>query len=312
MAVYRRTQRRTVLVLLVLTSITLVTLDLRADGGGPIGLVRRVARDAFAPVESGADGVFRPVGDFLDGILRVGSLESENEALSKRVEELEGDLARARGLDRENTVLRRLLNLGFADQIDTVAARVVSFAAGNFEWTVSINRGSRHGVEEDMPVVSGEGLIGRVIEVSDSRAKILLLTDPRLSVGIRLAGSGETGVTNGLAGKDVVQVDLIDPNTPVEEEELVVTSGLQQARFPPGIPVGTVASVSTRRGALQKDLRVAPLADLDRLEFVEVLRWKNGQAIGGTAEEPEPVPAEPPSTTTPPPTEAAESSGESP
>ncbi|HLG00567.1 MAG TPA: rod shape-determining protein MreC [Acidimicrobiia bacterium] len=280
MAVYRRSQRRTVLVLLVLTSITLVTLDLRGGSDGPIGFVRRTARDAFAPVESGADALFRPLGDFLDGISRSGSLKSENRALHKRIDDLEGQLARAGGLDRENEVLRKLLNLPFAGEIETLAAKVVSFAPGNFEWTATIDRGSRDGIEEDMPVVSGEGLVGRIIEVSDTRAKILLLTDPRMSVGIRLAGvSDETGVTTGLAGKDVLQVDLIDPDTPVDEEELVVTSGLQQARFPPGIPVGTVVSVSTRRGALQKDLRVRPLADLERIEFVEVLLWKNGSPV---------------------------------
>lgn len=288
------------LVLLVLTSITLVTLDLRGGGGGPVGFVRRVARDAFGPIESGADSVFRPVGDFLDGVLRVGTLETQNEALRARAGRLEGDLARARGLERENQVLRRLLDIQFADEVDAVAARVVLFAPGNFEWTVTIDRGTRHGVEEEMPVVSGEGLVGRVIEVSDSRAKVLLLTDPRMSVGIRLAGSGETGVTKGLAGKDVLQVDLIDPSTQVDEQELAVTSGLQQARFPPGIPVGTVASVSTRRGALQKDLRVAPLADLDRIEFVEVLLWKDGVPIGRS-----PVTDETPTTTTTTPSSSA-------
>lgn len=293
MAVYRRSQRRTVLVLLVLTSVTLVTLDLRGEGGGPVGFARRAARDAFAPIESGADTAFRPLGDFLDGVSRAGSLKSENRVLRRRVEELEGELARARGLDRENQVLRQLLDLGFVDQIDTVAAKVVSFAPGNFEWTVTIDRGTRDGVRKDMPVVSGEGLVGRVTDASDTRAKVLLLSDPRMSVGIRLAGSGETGVTEGLPGKDVLQVDLIDPDTPVEEQELVVTSGLQQARFPPGVPVGTVVSVSTRRGALQKDLRVAPLADLDRLEFVEVLLWRHGRPEPGTAgSAPEQAPGE--------------------
>lgn len=306
MAVYRRSQRRTVLVLLVLTSITLVTLDLRGGTGGPVGLLRRTARDVFAPVESGADAVFRPLGDFIDGITRSGSLKEENQSLRRRVEQLEGELSVVRGLDRENRVLRDLLDLGFVEEIDTVAARVVAFAPGNFEWTVTIDRGTRHGLKKEMPVVSGKGLIGRIIDVSDTRAKVLLLTDPRMSVGIRLAGTeDEVGVTTGLAGKDVLQVDLIDPDTQVEEDELVITSGLQQARFPPGIPVGTVASVSTRRGALQKDLRVAPLADLDRLEFVEVLLWVNGQVVTTTDEPGQSPPAEP-ETPVPTPTDASE------
>lgn len=303
MVVYRRSQRRTVLVLLVLTSVTLVTLDLRGDGGGPIGFVRRSARDAFAPVESGADTIFRPLGDFLDGVTRAGSLKAENQTLRRRVEALEGELARARGLDRENQVLRRLLDLGFVDEMETVAAKVVSFAPGNFEWTATVDRGRRHGLERDMPVVSGQGLVGRIVAVSETRSKVLLLTDPRMSVGIRLAGSGETGVTRGLAGKDVLEVDLVDPDTPIDEDELAVTSGLQQARFPPGIPVGTVVSVSTRRGALQKDLRVAPLADLDRLEFVEILLWRDGAPTSRASQPAEPVEPEAPAPEAPAPEE---------
>lgn len=274
MVVYRRSQRRSVLVLLVLTSITLVTLDLRGDGGGVVGSVRQVARDAFAPVEAAADAVFSPVGNFIDGIARSGSLKSENRTLRRRLAEVEGDLARVRGLDRENRVLRDLLELDYAEEIDGVVGQVVALSPGNFEWSITINRGSEHGVEVDMPVVSGEGLVGRVVDTSNSRAKVLLLTDPRISVGVRLAGSGETGVTRGLAGKDVLEVDLIDPDVPVDSHELVVTSGLQQSRYPPGIPVGTVASVSARPGSLEKDLRVQPLADLERLEYVKVLKWK--------------------------------------
>lgn len=263
--------------LLVLTSITLITLDLRVGDGGPIAAVREGVRDAFAPVEALSDALFSPLGNLIDGVTRADALKEENERLRSRLAEAEGELARARGLDRENRVLRGLLDLDFADEIDTVAARVVSLSPGNFEWSVTIDRGRRHGVEEAMPVVSGQGLVGRVVEVSEIRAKVLLLTDPRMAVGIRLASSRETGVTQGLAGEDVLQVDLVEPETPVQEDELVVTSGLQQARYPPGVPVGTVVSVSTRRGALQKDLRVAPLADLDRLEFVDVLLWKEGE-----------------------------------
>ena len=129
--------------------------------------------------------------------------------------------------------------------IDTAAARVVALAPGNFEASITIDRGRRHGVKKDMPVVSGAGLVGRVLEVYGGCSKALVLTDPRVAVGIRLAKSRETGVTRGLAGKDILDVDLIDPDVNVEENELVVTSGLEDARYPSGIPVGTVASVST-------------------------------------------------------------------
>ena len=276
MAVYRRGRRRYVLVLLVLSSVTVITLDLRGQGGDVFDAARRMAQDAYAPIEDAANSVFSPVGDFIDGITRSGSLKSENQRLRRRVQQLEGGLARTSGLDRENRLLRKLLDIGFADNIPGVAAQVVSFAPGNFEWTVVVDRGSKDGVEEGMPVVSGEGLVGRVVDVSSRRAKVLLLTDPRMAVGVRLASSGETGVTQGLGGKDVVELDLIDPGVDVGPDELVVTSGLQQGRFPAGVPVGTVASASKRPGALQQDVRIKLLADLGRLEFVEILFWKGG------------------------------------
>lgn len=274
MAVYRRSQRRYVLVLLVLTSITVITLDVRGGGDDVVDSLRRVARDAFAPIESAADTVFSPVGDFVDGVLRAGSLKSENRELRRRLEAAEGELARIQSLDRESRILKQLLDVPFAQDIESVGAQVVSLAPSNFEWTITVDRGSDHGVAEGMPVISGDGLVGRVIEVSSIRAKVMLLTDPRMAVGVRLAASGETGVTQGLAGRDVIELDLVDRAIEVAEDELVVTSGLQEARFPPGIPVGVVASVSTRPGALQQDIRVRPLADLASLEFVKVLRWE--------------------------------------
>lgn len=276
MAVYRRGQRRYVLVLLVLTSITVITLDLRGQGGAFVDQVRRLARDTYAPIEATAARVFSPIGDFIDGVARAGSLKQENRRLRRQLQDAEGQVARTSGLDRENRVLRQLLNLAGTTTIPSVAAQVVSFSPDNFEWTVTLDRGSKQGVEVGMPVVSGEGLVGRVVEVSRERAKVLLLNDPRMGVGVRLSSSGQTGVTQGLGGKNVVQLDLIDPSVQVNQNELLVTSGLQQGRFPPGIPVGTVASVSKRAGALQQDIRVRLLADLNRLEFVRILVWKGG------------------------------------
>jgi rod shape-determining protein MreC len=283
--VYRRSQRRSVLVLLVLTSITLVTLDLRGDGGGMLGSVRGAVRDLFAPVEVAADTVVSPLGRFVDGITQAGGLRAENRRLRRRLERVEGELARVRGLDRENTVLRTLLDLRFAEDVPGVVGRVVSFAPTNFEWSITIDRGSADGVKLEMPVVSGQGLVGRIVEVSRTRSKALLITDPRISVGIRLAGSGETGVTKGLPGKSVLEVDLVDPDVTIGSDELVVTSGLQQSRYPPGIPIGTVVSVSTRPGSLQKDVRVRPLADLEQIEYVEVLLWSPPAAPDDSADD---------------------------
>ena len=273
MAVYRgrTTRRRSVVVLLVLTAVTLITLDQR--GSGPISTVKGWARDAKAPVENAVNHVIDPVSDWFDGIARAGSLKSENAHLRKQLAEARGTASQSRNAVRENERLTKLLHLQFAQDVPSVAARVVDGAPSNFENTVVINRGTHHGVAKGMPVVSGDGLVGRVTEVSKDRATVLLLTDRDFGVGVRLEDTGAQGVANGVAGRSMLALNFVDPDATVKRGELAVTSGLEGARFPPDIPVGTVVSATKHTGDLQQTIALRPLADLETLEFVKVLQW---------------------------------------
>jgi rod shape-determining protein MreC len=271
-AVYRRSARpRFTLLLLVLTAITLLTLDER--GAGAIRSVRSAARDAFAPIASAADRVLEPIGDAFQGVVHYGDLEAENSRLREQLAEREGAQAQAVDAQRELKALLDQQDLDFVGDVPTVAARVVSTSPDNFRLTVEIDRGTDSGVAEDMPVVTGAGLVGRVVSVSRTRSTVLLLTDRESSVGVRLTTSGDVGVATGRGLRTPLQVDLIDAATAVAEGEVAVTSGLQQSVFPPGIPVGTVRTAKTAPGALQQDVDIDPVVDLRRLTFVKVLQW---------------------------------------
>ena len=275
MAVYRRSNRhRFILVLLVLTSITLLTLDTRAGRTGMIGRVRSTARDALAPVQSLVHGVTEPVGNFISSITHYGSLKAQNARLKRQLEVAQGEQLRNADAPRERAALLALAKLTFAADIPTVAARVVSTAPSNFQLTIDIGRGTTAGVEKGMPVVTALGLVGRVVEVSRREATVLLVTDPSFNVGVRMSDSGDVGVAHGAGSRQALGVDLIDVATKVSRGEVVVTSGLQQSIFPPSIPVGRVKSASAKPGALQQDVRVDPVVDLRRLQFVRVLRWQ--------------------------------------
>jgi rod shape-determining protein MreC len=274
LAVYRRAARpRFILLLLVLTAITLLTLDQRGTGSGVINQVRGGARDAFAPVGRAADRVLQPVGNFFEGMIHYGDLKDENARLRDQNEALRGKALQAQDADRERRALLDQQDLTFVGDIPKVRARVVSAGASNFELTVEIDRGTNHGVAKGMPVVSGAGLVGRVVEASRTRATVLLLTDNTFSVGVRLSTSGDVGVADGTGGRKPLNVRLIDTATKVDKGEVVVTSGLQQSVFPPGIPVGKVLSAHTPPAALQQVVTIAPVVDLRRLEFVTVLQW---------------------------------------
>jgi rod shape-determining protein MreC len=280
LAVYRRSNRhRYILVLLVLTSITLVTLDQRSNGSGVTEAIKSGARDALAPVASAVHDVTDPVAGFFSTVTHYAQLTAENARLRRRLEAARADQLKAADAQRVQRSLLQLDGLPFAGDVKSVAARVISNSPTSFQLAVVIDKGSDAGLLKGMPVVTAGGLVGRIQEASRRQATVLLVTDPSFNVGVRLTDSGDVGVATGAGARDPLTVDLIDLATKVSSNEVVVTSGLQQSVFPPGIPVGRVRSAHVRPGALQQDVRVDPVVDLRRLEFVRVLLWHPTDAV---------------------------------
>lgn len=272
MALSRRGGRsRFTLVFLLLTSVTVITLDFRDDGEGLVSALRNGAADAFSPVRSVAASVLDPVGDALAGVTGYGDLQDENAALRARIAELEGDALRGEGAERELSEALSLLDLDFAGDLPRVDARVVSAPISNFEQTIELNRGSDDGIDVDMPVVTGAGLVGRTVAVSGSRSVVQLITDPESSVGVRLSRSSELAVAEGRGPDTLLSLGFVDAGVDVDVLELVVTSGLDDSIFPPGIPVGRVASADVGTGQFQQRVQVRPVTDVARLTLVSVI-----------------------------------------
>jgi len=272
---YQRTNRRPILVLIVVTAVALITLDVR--GLGPISTVRGGVHDVIDPVAGALEAVFAPVGDWIDGVTSASALKDENARLRRRLDAARGQRAAARAAIEENKELKKLLNLAFAEGTDAIAAPVVDGAPGNFEVTVQIGRGASDGVGTDMPVVTAAGLVGRVIEVSRDRATVLLVNDPQSGVGVKMERTGTTGVAKGRGDTGTLRVDFVDPNVEVREGEVVSTWGQQASPFPAGIPLGTVSKVTRTRGDLEQDVLVKPLVDFSHLDYVKVLRPSPGR-----------------------------------
>jgi rod shape-determining protein MreC len=274
-AVYRRSsRRRSVLILLVLTSITLITIDARGNGGGVTRTVRDSARDAMAPVQSSVDDVLSPVADWFDGVAQSGNLKDENRTLRRELAQARGEAAQSRGVLRENGELRKLAQLPFVGNLAGVDAQVIAGSPGNFESTIAVDRGTDAGIEPGMPVVTGDGLVGRIVQASRKRATVLLLTDPNSGVAVRLEKSGGTGVANGRAGSNLLRLDFVPPEFKVKKDELVFTA--DSSVYPANIPVGRVVSVRSSPGAIEQTILVQPLADVARSSVVRVLKFQGG------------------------------------
>jgi rod shape-determining protein MreC len=273
-AVSRRPRRqRFVLLVATLLSVTIITLDQRGQGASVIGGARDVARDAVGPFQSAADWVLDPVGDFFGGMFNYGDLASENARLRRELQAAKASAAQADNLERELDAIKEQLNLPFVQDIPAVTARIVSYAPSNFEFTVQLDKGTTSGIGAGMPVVAAGGLVGIVVEASRTRASVRLLTDPSYRVGVRLGNAGDIGVAQGKGRGSLLAVDLVERETVLRQDETVVTSGLEQSEYPPGIPVGKVRSSRTEKGSLTKRVTLEPLVDLNRLDLVEVLQW---------------------------------------
>ncbi|HUS61404.1 MAG TPA: rod shape-determining protein MreC [Acidimicrobiales bacterium] len=275
MAIYRRSSRsRFTLLLLVLTSVTVLTLDQRGDGARILDSVKSGARDLFAPVQAATDAALAPISDVVNGVTGYGDLRDENARLRDELDTLRGQTLKAADQERELKALLEQQGLDDAGDIAGVAARVVSTSPSSFELTIVIDRGTSDGITEGMPVVTGAGLVGRVADASKARSTVVMLTDRSFDVGVRATSSDDVAVAAGRGRGRPLTVDLFDTKTTIQKGEVIVTSGLQQSRFPPGIPVGRVIEARFTPGDLSQTVTAEPVVDLDRLTFVRVLLWR--------------------------------------
>jgi rod shape-determining protein MreC len=265
---FDRTRRlRLLLVLLTVTSLVIVTIDVRSRGDGPLDRFGRVALTVLSPLQRGIVTIFAPVGNFFAGFTkvpelraRIGDLQRENAALRAQHEQV-ADIA------RENESLRKQLSLSERAGFETLTAAVIGVGPSNFQRMIFIDRGRVNGVVKNAPVIAGEGLTGRVSAVGRSTSEIVLIVDRSSSVAGRLASSGETGLVTG-TGSNTLDMELFDPNAKVSVGEQVVTSGYDKGLFPPGIPIGTVTSAPPAGPNLSRHVTVQPFVDFSRLDYV--------------------------------------------
>lgn len=272
MALYRRTRSTRLLVIsLVMASMITITVDFRGGQDGPLETVgSKLALTVIGPLQDAVAKAVHPVGAFFGGLVHIGALESENRHLREENERLRAQVAQGASTERERNRLLKLFDLQQRLGLKGVAAEVIGESLSNFEWSVTINKGSSVGVEVEQAVVAGEGLVGRVVDVASNWSKVMLIIDPHSAVAARLVTSGETGLLVG-RGKDQPTMDLVSPDAVVAAAEQVVTSGYQGGLYPPDIPIGFVASQYTRPGSLVKSILLRPAVDFSSLEFVEVV-----------------------------------------
>jgi rod shape-determining protein MreC len=253
-----------VLIALLVVAIALITVDFR-DGGNSSahGFGGRI----FGPVENAAGDV---TGFFHGGT--GNSTEIAN--LQRQNDQLRAELAQAQTNAADAAQLASLARLA-GNNYKVVTGRVIA-AGGDYTDTVTINAGSRDGIAADETVLNGSGLVGTVVSVTPTTATVQLATDANATVGVRLSGTNEIGALTGsadtLSGSAPLRLTLFNSNAILTPGQTLVTFGSVGGRpYVPGVPVGTVATVTTQPGSLTPTAVVKPFADFTGLGVVGVV-----------------------------------------
>ncbi|WP_328321209.1 rod shape-determining protein MreC [Kribbella sp. NBC_00382] len=267
-------RRRTILVLVILASFTLIVLDARRSAGSPVEPLRHAAATVFGPLESTATNARQPVDNLRDRFAEVDTLKAENEKLQAENEKLTSELRTTDYARNRADELDRLLKV--APTYTVTPARVIGLgSAQSFNHTVTIDAGTADGVRPDMTVLTGDGLVGRVVRTTQATATVLLIGDRNSTVGGRLNSTMALGFVSGrgeVGSSAALDYKLVDLKARPKAGDRIVTWGSSgNAPYVPGVPIGEVTSVTSVQGALGSTALVKPFVDPSRLDLVGVV-----------------------------------------
>ncbi|MFN8175232.1 MAG: rod shape-determining protein MreC [Solirubrobacteraceae bacterium] len=273
--------RRRRLVLAALVGVSLVLLTASFGGtGGPLLTLQRGVSEILSPIQEGASRALKPVrdlaswiGDTFDAKDEVKRLRAERDALRLQVVGSQAAL-------EENTQLRRMVGLDTrrgVDAFNPVTARVIGRSPTVWYARIEVDKGSDDGVRVNQPVIAGDGLVGKVTDVTSGTAIVTLITDHTSGVSAKiLRGPGELGTLVPAVGDpNDLLIQYLPGDARVRVGDQVVTAGSRSSRleslFPPDLPIGTVSKVSADELRLNARVHMRPSADLQHLDFVQIL-----------------------------------------
>jgi len=246
-------------------------------------LVRVWAVSAVTPFEKAIAWFGGGVGNMWRSYVYLRGVRQENRELKEQIEKLR--LEQVRLNDDAEQARRLQLLLGFKEQFisKTVAAQVIGSSGSEQSRAIYIDKGSDRGIDKDMPVITADGVVGKVLRVYGSTSQVLLINDQTSGVGVLLEKSRLQGVLRGTPAGEVV-LEKVMSDEQVLPGEKVLTSGGDQI-FPKGLPVGVVTKVSPGP-ELFLNIRVRPAANLSTLEEVLVITQQEEKSPSVTESSP--------------------------
>lgn len=260
--------------LVIFTAVCALLLAVSAAAGGKQTPLSNITSSVIMPLQKGVNGIGNWVLDQLSAFENIRDLQTKNEELKKKVNELTMQ-NRALQQDRyELDRLRELYNLSekYSDY-PTVGARVIGKGAGNWFRVFLIDKGSDDGIEENMNVIADGALVGIVTEVGKSWSKVKSIIDDTSSVSAMFIDSQDTCMVKGSQKNienDYIDVAYISKDAKIKEGAELVTSNIS-SKFLEGISIGHVSDIKLDNTKLTKTAKLTPIVDFKHLQEVLVI-----------------------------------------
>jgi rod shape-determining protein MreC len=259
---------------LLVTNLVIMAFHVRDDANNQRRL-RVWMQTVASPAQNVSTKASWAGGNLIRQIINFRSTAAENEQLKQRLAQTELELRNAHQSVEENERLKSLLGFKDQNQFQQVAARVIARDSSVWFNTVMIDRGTSSGVQLNMPVVTGGGIVGRIIAVSPWTAQVMMITDEKAAAGAivgQIGGSGALGSVRGLGESGLIEMRYVSGLQKVDVGNYILTTG-QDGIYPPGLNVGEVVQVKPGTATQAHQIFIRPGANLDRLEEVLVLLY---------------------------------------
>jgi rod shape-determining protein mreC len=200
-------------------------------------------------------------------------LQEENEKLKQKNSELEQSLRELEIIKSENNTLKEYVNLKEKyNEFQTVPAYVINKDISNYNDTIIINVGSKDGVEVNMPVISEKGLVGHIISVTESTAKVETIIDTASTISCVITTSRDMLIARGtLNSSSTLKATYIPTNATILEGDKIETSGLGGI-YPKGIHIGTIKQVVNTKNITDRYAIIETAVNFEKLETVLVIK----------------------------------------
>ncbi len=238
--------------------------------GGYLTPISRVALSPLITTQTWLASRYLAIRDFMTAPRDVARLTQINEQLEAEVSRLQSQIIELQQQNSEMQVLAALLDFARTHaENEYITAAVIGRDISPFLHYVIINRGSDDGLRRGMPVVSSQGLVGRVAAVTADGARVQLINDPDTAINVRIQPSGAEGLLQGSITGDIT-VEALAQDASVQTGDLILTSGLG-GNYPPDILIGQVSGIRQRPVELFQTATVEPVVDFNQLGIVLII-----------------------------------------